>query len=104
MAATVIDVAREYGHRIAQLPVELAFMLYDRPRNTILFTTFFENVEPKAEDQLAEIDAYMLDSFSEYTFDFHTIHLMGRDVTRFMPDGAVPLTPLRGPAFHRAAH
>jgi hypothetical protein len=104
MGATVIDVAREYGARIAPFPLVHAFMLYDGRRNTIMFTTFFENVDPKAENALAEIDAYMLDSFPEYALDFRTIHLMGRDVTRFIPDGAVPLTPTRGPALHRAAH
>jgi hypothetical protein len=104
MAATVIDVAREFQTRIASLPLAYAFFLYDRFRNTIVFTTFFDAIDHKAEDELAGIEGYMIDSFSEFMLEFRTIHLMGRDVEAFVPDGSVPLIARRG-SFHRiAAH
>lgn len=103
MAASVIDVAREFQARIARLPVVSAFFLYDWLRNTIVFTTVFEEIDPKAEDELARIEAHMLDSFGEYLLDFRTIHLMGRELERFLPDGAVPLSSRPGSAFHRVA-
>lgn len=104
MAASVLDVANEYGSRIAALPLTHAFFLYDRQRNTIIFTTLFESIDEKAEGELARIDAYMLDSFSEYLLDFRTIHLMGRAADSFIPAGAIPLMRSPGSAFHRATH
>ena len=103
VAETVIDVASEYRRRIATLPVEFAFVLYDHHRNTILFTTFFEDIDHAAEDQLAKIEGYMVDSFAEFLLDFRTIHLMGRDIAQFIPAGAIPLLPTRRSELHRSA-
>ena len=104
VGATVIDVANDFRHRIERLPLEYAFIFYDRTRNTIMFTTFFEQLDHEAEEELAKIEGYMIDSFSEYLLDFRTIHLMGRDVAEFIPAGAIPLMRGRMPDVHRAAH
>ncbi|MBI2218867.1 MAG: hypothetical protein HYU51_16400 [Candidatus Rokubacteria bacterium] len=103
MGATVLDVAAAYRDRITGLPLTGAFMLYDRPRNTIVFITFFESVDEKAESELASVEASMVDAFGEFFLDFRTIHLMGRDLAKFIPAGAIPLLPAPGPAFHRAS-
>lgn len=96
MSATVWDVVSEYRRRIAGLPLEDAFMFYDWAQGrTILFTTFFEQIDHPTEDMLANIEGEMVDAFSEYLLDFRTIHLMGRDLRQFIPTGAVPLRPVR---------
>ena len=102
MGATVLDVANEYRARISALPLASASFLYHYPRNTIIFTTFFDRRNREAEDTLAKIETYMVDAFSEFNFDFCTIHLMGRNVEEFLPLGAIPLRPSQKSAQHRA--
>ena len=92
MGANVLDVAKTYGMQVESLPVAFASFLYDHQRNTIVLTTFFDTINREAEDALAQIEARMVDSFQEsFSLDFHTIHLMGRNVDEFVPIGAVPL-------------
>jgi hypothetical protein len=103
MAATPVDVLKEFQGRISALPVAFAHALFQHDRNTFVFTTFFDEVESVAEEQLASVETYMVDAFSEYTIDFHTIHLFGRDVMTFIPDGAIPLIRARQSAPQRAS-
>lgn len=102
VAATAIDVAKEFQSKITGFPVAFAHVLYLYDRNTLVFTTFFEELESDAEDQLARIEAYMVDSFGEYTLDFHTIHLFGREISDLIPNGAIPLMAPRRLAPSRA--
>jgi hypothetical protein len=104
VGATPLEVAYDYRARIERLPVHSAFVLYDPTRNTIVLTTFFDEVDHEAEQELAKVDGYMLDSFSEFALDFRTIHLLGRDVTNFIPGGAFPLIQPRKTGPHRAAN
>ncbi len=93
VGATFAEVVNEYRVRIAGLPIQSAFALYDARRNKIVLTALFDEINHKAEDELAKIDAYMLDSFSaDFMLDFRTIHLMGRDAAMFTPPGAWRLT------------
>lgn len=103
MAASPIDVAKEFQGKIAALSVAFAHATYLHDRNTWVFTTFFEDMDPEAEDQLARIEAYMVDSFAEFAIEFRTIHLLGRDVSDFIPDGAIPLVAARRLASQRAS-
>ena len=104
VGATAIEVAYEYRARIERLPVHSAFAHIDHRRNTIVLATFFEEVDHEAEEELAKVDGYMLDSFSrEFWLDFRTIHLFGRDVVNFTPRDAVPLIEPRKTGQHRAA-
>ncbi len=103
MAATPVDVLKEFQSKIGGLPMAFAHALYHHDRNTFAFTTFFEEIESDAEDQLARIETYMVDAFPEYTIDFHTIHLLGRDLANFITDGAIPVSSIRQLAPQRAS-
>jgi hypothetical protein len=103
MAASPVDVAKEFQSKIEDLSVSFAHALYNHDRNTLVFTTFFDEIESEAEDKLARIEAYMVDTFPEYAIDFHTIHLFGRDLSQFMPEGAMPLMSVRLLAPQRAS-
>jgi hypothetical protein len=103
VGVTPVEVANEYRTRIERLPVHSAFALYDHTRNTIVLTTFLDEVDHEVEQDLAKVDGDMLDSFSEFVLDFQTIHLLGRDVTNLTPRGAFPLIQPRKTGLHRAA-
>ncbi len=103
MAATPVDVLKEFQNKIEALPVVFAHAVYQHERNTFVFTTFFDEIASAAEDKLAGIETYMVDSFAEYTLDFRTIHLFGRGVSDCSPDGATPLVRAQQSAPQRAS-
>jgi hypothetical protein len=85
---TALNVAQEFQYRAAKLePVVLAYMAYEPRTNCISITTVLDDFDNAAEEQLANIKLHLLDTFQDFAFDFSTIHLHGRDLKQFMPDG-----------------
>lgn len=103
VAASPVDVAKEFQSKIGGCSVAYAHGVYLHERKTWVFTTFFEEIDSEAEEQLSRVESYMVDAFREYAIEFRTIHLFSRDVANFIPQGAIPLIESRIGASQRAS-
>lgn len=90
VAATVIDVAREFQAKLQKVAPILAaaFVEYIPQRSQVLLSTLIDAEDPKAESTLAQIELELEDSFKEFSMDFSTTHLRGRDPKDFIPADA----------------
>jgi hypothetical protein len=91
MGATVIDVAREFRGYLDKLPTILAaaFIESQPKTGTLSFVTLVERDDPEAERELAEMEMRLESVFQEFSMEFSTIHLRGRDAKQFSPQDAL---------------
>ena len=85
VGATVTDVGREFQTRVERLePVVAAFMWYDARANRVSITTLLDEIDHAAEEHLASVELHLNRSFQDFSFDFQTIHLKGRNPDDFV--------------------
>lgn len=85
MAVTAIDVAREFGARLAPLRhLHSAYLIYDPRGNRIRLSTLLDDFDEEVESSLARIELETEASYPEFEFD--TIHLAGRDAREIVRD------------------
>jgi hypothetical protein len=100
MAATLIDVAREFrGHLQGLPPILAAAFIESRPRTGVLsLVTLVEHDNAEAERQLAHLEMRLESAFQEFSMEFSTIHLRGRSPDEFIPKDALVILDTRQPA------
>lgn len=91
VGSTPVDVLRELQHRFMTIEPVAACMLYDARSNRIAVTTLLEDFDADVEARIAEIELWVCTTYEEFSFDFDTVHLRGRDPAQFVRPGAASL-------------
>ena len=99
MAATAFDVANSFRASLVKLleqyeGVVAAAYIEETPNRYLLrLTTLLGRDDNEAEDQLAQLELDLEQTFKEWSMSFSTIHLRERKAEDFIPKGAFPVIP-----------
>ncbi len=92
VGSTPLNVAHELQHRVGKLePVVASYMTYEARSNRLSIMTLLDDFDEAAEEQLASIKLHLMDVFPDFSFDFATIHLQGREPHEFRIAGDMVL-------------
>lgn len=93
VATSVQDVRDQFKVDIEHLKqVAGAFLTVDlAPRPTIHVLTLLHERDKSTDDQVADAELRLMDTFTAVPLNFTRIHLQGRDPRRFVQPGSEPI-------------